>query len=147
MVLPQQLVALGVSVVLMIALAVFFKTTHLGKWMQATADNVKAAKLVGIRTEQVYLLSFGIGAAIAAVAAVVMAPITLLYPDIGFNLFLKAFAAHQHRRCHRRWRASRPDRDDGGDLPPFEVPGGVFVHCHNVRAHLPAERAAGRARR
>ena len=93
MVLPQQLVALGVSVVLMIALAVFFKTTHLGKWMQATADNVKAAKLVGIRTEQVYLLSFGIGAAIAAVAAVVMAPITLLYPDIGFNLFLKAFAA------------------------------------------------------
>ena len=93
MVLPQQLVALGVSVVLMIALALFFKTTHLGKWMQATADNVKAAKLVGIRTEQVYLLSFGIGAAIAAVAAVVMAPITLLYPDIGFNLFLKAFAA------------------------------------------------------
>ena len=93
MVLPQQLVALCVSVVLMIALAVFFKTTHLGKWMQATADNVKAAKLVGIRTEQVFLLSFGIGAAIAGVAAVVMAPITLLYPDIGFNLFLKAFAA------------------------------------------------------
>jgi len=93
MVLPQQLIALGVSVVLMIALAVFFRTTRLGKWMQATADNVKAAKLVGIRTEQIYLLSFGIGAAIAAVAAVVMAPITLLYPDIGFNLFLKAFAA------------------------------------------------------
>ena len=39
------------------------------------------------------MLSFGIGAAIAAVASVIMAPITLLYPDIGFNLFLKAFAA------------------------------------------------------
>ena len=93
MVLPQQLVVVGVSVVLMVTLALFFKMTKLGKWMQATADNAKAAKLVGIRTEQVYLLSFGIGAAIAGVAAVVMSPITLLYPDIGFNLFLKAFAA------------------------------------------------------
>lgn len=93
MILPQQLVAVGVSVVLMLGLAAFFKLTRLGKWMQATADNVKAAKLVGIRTERIYLLSFGIGTAIAAVAAVVMAPITLLYPDIGFNLFLKAFAA------------------------------------------------------
>jgi branched-chain amino acid transport system permease protein len=93
MVLPQQLVAVGVSLLLMVCLALFFKTTRLGKWMQATADNVKAAKLVGIRTERIYLLSFGMSAAIAAVAAVVMAPITLLYPDIGFNLFLKAFAA------------------------------------------------------
>ena len=93
MILPQQLVAVGVSVVLMLGLAAFFKLTRLGKWMQATADNVKAAKLVGIRTERIYLLSFGIGTAIAEVAAVVMAPITLLYPDIGFNLFLKAFAA------------------------------------------------------
>jgi branched-chain amino acid transport system permease protein len=93
MILPQQLVVVGVAIVLMVALGVFFKTTRVGKWMQATADNVKAAKLVGVRTERIYLLSFAIGAAIAGVAAVVMAPITLLYPDIGFNLFLKAFAA------------------------------------------------------
>jgi branched-chain amino acid transport system permease protein len=93
MILPQQLVVVGVAVMLMAALALFFKATRVGKWMQATADNVKAARLVGIRVEWIYLLSFGIGAAIAAVAAVVTAPITLLYPDIGFNLFLKAFAA------------------------------------------------------
>jgi len=93
MVIRQQLVAAGTSVLIMLLLAAFFKTTRLGKWMQATADNEKAARLVGIRVEQIYLLSFAIGAAVAAVAAVVMAPITLLYPDIGFNLFLKAFAA------------------------------------------------------
>ncbi len=93
MVIPQQMVAAGTSVALMLCLAVFFKATRLGKWMQATADNEKAAKLVGIRVERIYLLSFGIGAAIAGIAAVVMVPITLLYPDIGFNLFLKAFAA------------------------------------------------------
>lgn len=93
MILPQQLVVVGVAIMLMVALAVFFRATCVGKWMQATADNAKAARLVGVRTEWIYLLSFGIGAAIAGVAAVVTAPITLLYPDIGFNLFLKAFAA------------------------------------------------------
>ena len=93
MVLPQQLFILAGSIVLMLAFAVFFKSTPLGKWMRATADNVKAAKLVGIQTERIYLLSFGIGAAIAGVAAVLMAPLTLLYPDMGFSLFLKAFAA------------------------------------------------------
>jgi branched-chain amino acid transport system permease protein len=93
MVIPQQLIAAGTSLLLMLCLAAFFKATRTGKWMQATADNVKAARLVGIRVNRIYLLSFGIGAAIAAAASVVMAPITLLYPDIGFNLFLKAFAA------------------------------------------------------
>jgi branched-chain amino acid transport system permease protein len=93
MVIPQQVIVVGVSVALMLSLALFFRWTRTGKWMQATADNVKAARLVGIRIEYIYMLSFGIGAAIAAVACVVMAPITLLYPDIGFNLFLKAFAA------------------------------------------------------
>jgi branched-chain amino acid transport system permease protein len=93
MIVPQQLVVVGAAVALMAGLAVFFRATRVGKWMQATADNVKAAKLVGVRTDRIYLLSFGMGAAIAGVAAVVMSPITLLYPDIGFNLFLKAFAA------------------------------------------------------
>ena len=61
--------------------------------MQATADNARAARLVGIRTDRIYTLAFGIGAAIAAAAAVLTAPLTLLYPDIGFAFFLKGFAA------------------------------------------------------
>jgi branched-chain amino acid transport system permease protein len=61
--------------------------------MQATADNARAARLVGIRTDHVYALAFGTGAAIAGAAAVLTAPLTLLYPDIGFMFFLKAFAA------------------------------------------------------
>ena len=46
-----------------------------------------------IRVEQVHMLAFGVGAAIAGAAAALMAPITLLYPDIGFSLFIKGFAA------------------------------------------------------
>ena len=61
--------------------------------MQATADNPKAARLVGIRVNHVYMYTFGVGAAIAGISATLMAPLTLLYPDMGFALFIKGFAA------------------------------------------------------
>ena len=93
MVMSQQLVVLGAACAVMIAFALFFKLTRAGRFMQATADNPKAAKLVGLRTDRVYMYTFGVGSAVAAAAAVLMAPLTLLYPDIGFMLFIKAFAA------------------------------------------------------
>ena len=93
MVMSQQLVVLGAACVVMLVFALFFKLTRAGKFMQATADNQKAAKLVGLRTDRVYMYTFGVGSAVAAAAAVLMAPLTLLYPDIGFMLFIKAFAA------------------------------------------------------
>ncbi len=93
MVMSQQLVVLGAACAVMIVFALFFKLTRAGRFMQATADNPKAAKLVGLRTDRVYMYTFGVGSAVAAAAAVLMAPLTLLYPDIGFMLFVKAFAA------------------------------------------------------
>jgi branched-chain amino acid transport system permease protein len=93
MVIPQQLAVLAGAIVIMAAFAAFFRLTRAGKMMQATADNAKAATLVGIRIDRIYMLSFGTGAAIAAAAAVLMAPLTLLYPDMGFSFFIKGFAA------------------------------------------------------
>jgi branched-chain amino acid transport system permease protein len=90
---PQQLVVLAGAAIVMSIFALFFRLTRVGKTMQATADNPKAARLVGVRVEQVHMLAFGVGAAVAGAAAVLMAPITLLYPDIGFSLFIKGFAA------------------------------------------------------
>jgi branched-chain amino acid transport system permease protein len=93
LILPQQFVVLGASIVIMLIFGAFFEMTRVGKWMQATADNMKAARLVGIRIERVYLYTFGVSSSLACAAAVLMAPITLLFPDIGFILFFKAFAA------------------------------------------------------
>lgn len=90
---PQQLVVLAGAAIVMSVFAVFFRMTRVGKTMQATADNPKAARLVGVRVERVHMLAFGVGAAVAGAGAVLMAPITLLYPDIGFSLFIKGFAA------------------------------------------------------
>ena len=93
MVIPQQLAVLAGTVIILALFAAFFRLTRAGKMMQATADNAKAAILVGIQTDKIYTLAFGTGAAIAAAAAVLTAPITLLYPDLGFPIFLKGFAA------------------------------------------------------
>lgn len=93
MVIPQQLAVLVGSIVMMVAFAAFFRLTRAGKMMQATADNAKAATLAGIRVDRIYMLSFGTGAAIAGAAAALMAPLTLLYPDMGFSFFIKGFAA------------------------------------------------------
>jgi branched-chain amino acid transport system permease protein len=90
---PQQLVVLIGAFSVMAVFAAFFRLTRIGKMMQATADNPKAATLVGIRVDRVYMLTFAVGAAVAAAAAALMAPLTLLYPDIGFALFIKGFAA------------------------------------------------------
>jgi branched-chain amino acid transport system permease protein len=90
---PQQLVVLIGALLVMAVFAAFFRLTRIGKMMQATADNPKAATLVGIRTDRVYMLTFAVGGATAAAAAALMAPLTLLYPDIGFALFIKGFAA------------------------------------------------------
>lgn len=93
MIIPQQIAVVVGTVIIMALFTLFFRLTRAGKMMQATADNAKAATLVGIRTDRIYTLAFGTGAAIAAAAAVLTAPLTLLYPDIGFAFFLKGFAA------------------------------------------------------
>lgn len=90
---PQQLLVIASALVCMAILTLFFNFTRAGKMMQATAESTHAAYLVGIRVERVYMLTWGVGAALAGIAAVFMAPLTLLSPDIGLNLLLKAFAA------------------------------------------------------
>ena len=92
-ILPQQLIVLACAIALMIAFGLFFRFTMAGRMMEATAENQTAAYLVGIKVRRVYTWTWGASAAVAGAAAVLMAPLTLLTPDIGLNLLLKAFAA------------------------------------------------------
>jgi branched-chain amino acid transport system permease protein len=92
-VMPQQLLVVASVVVILLAFSLFFNLTRVGKWMQAAAENPKAARLCGVPVERVFLWTFAVGAALSGAAAVLMAPLTLLYPDMGFLLFLKGFAA------------------------------------------------------
>jgi branched-chain amino acid transport system permease protein len=93
MIMSQQLVVLLAAAAVMVGLALFFKRTRVGKWMQATASNPKAAMLCGLRIDRIYMYTFAVSAAVAGAAGVLMAPLTLLYPDVGFVLFIKGMAA------------------------------------------------------
>jgi branched-chain amino acid transport system permease protein len=93
LIVPQQLVVLGAAIVCMTAFTLFFSRTRWGKVLQATAENAKAASLVGIRIQRVYAFTWGVGAAVAGAAAALMAPLTLIYPDLGAVLLVKAFAS------------------------------------------------------
>jgi branched-chain amino acid transport system permease protein len=93
MIMSQQLVVLLAAMSVMAGLALFFKCTRAGKWMQATASNPKAATLCGLRIDRIYMYTFAASAAAAGAAGVLMAPLTHLYPDVGFVLFIKGLAA------------------------------------------------------
>ena len=76
-----------------VGLYLFFTRSLTGKAVLATANNRLAAQLVGIDTNFVMALSFGISAAIGALAGVLATPITLTSYDVGTALALKGFAA------------------------------------------------------
>ena len=91
--LPQSLWVLGVTLLVVGALAWFFGRTLLGKAMLATSNNRLAAQLVGIDTRRVLLLSFGLAALLGAVGGILVAPITYTSYDAGIMLGLKGFVA------------------------------------------------------
>jgi branched-chain amino acid transport system permease protein len=91
--LPQTVVILVGTAVIVTALWLFLNRTLMGKSMLATAANRLAARLVGIDTDRIVGLSFAISAAIGAVGGILAAPITLTNYSVGTLLALKAFAA------------------------------------------------------
>lgn len=91
-ILPQSLWVMFGAAVIFAGLYVFFTKTLSGKAVLATANNPMAAKLVGIDTNVIMALSFGLSAAIGATAGVLITPITLTSYDVGVMLALKGFA-------------------------------------------------------
>ena len=90
---PQSLWVMGITLVTVLLLGWFFGRTLLGKALLATSHNRLAAQLVGINVRHVLLASFGLSAALGAVAGILVAPITFTSWDIGVMLGLKGFAA------------------------------------------------------
>ena len=91
--LPQTLWVLGATVVTVAALWWFFNRTLTGKAILAVSHNRLAAQLAGISVRRVLLVSFGLSAALGALAGILIAPIAFTAWDVGVMLGLKGFAA------------------------------------------------------
>ncbi len=89
----QRVWIAGSMVVILIGLWFFLERTMMGKAVRACAVNPRAADLMGISPQRMSALSFGLSAALGAVAGIVIAPLTLVSYDIGLTLGLKGFVA------------------------------------------------------
>ncbi len=90
---PQSLWVMGCTLIVIVLLHWFFSHTMTGRAMRAVAFNMLAAQLAGVNNRLILMFSFGMSAALGALAGVLIAPITLTYPDVGIMLGLKGFCA------------------------------------------------------
>jgi branched-chain amino acid transport system permease protein len=89
-----QIAIVAISLLMMAGLAVLVYRTRLGTAMRATAHNPQVAGLMGIDTDRIIALTFVIGAALAAVAGVMVASYYgIAHYTMGSQLGLKAFCA------------------------------------------------------
>ncbi|HEU4622110.1 MAG TPA: branched-chain amino acid ABC transporter permease [Burkholderiaceae bacterium] len=91
---PVQLLIIVIAAALMMGLVLLVNRTKLGRAMRATAENPQVAGLMGVDANRVIVATFAIGAALAAVAGVMMAAnYSTVHFYMGFLPGLKAFTA------------------------------------------------------
>jgi branched-chain amino acid transport system permease protein len=82
---------IGVTLVMLGLLYLFFRGSRLGLAMRAAAANPESARLVGIRVGWMIALGWGMSSAIGAVAGMLIAPVVFLDPNMMFGVLLYGF--------------------------------------------------------
>jgi branched-chain amino acid transport system permease protein len=88
----EQVAVIGMTATLCAVLYAVFKYTKVGIAMQASSQNQLAAYYMGIPVQRLNGLVWGLAAAVAAIAGLLLAPITFVHANMGF-IGLKAFPA------------------------------------------------------
>jgi len=91
-VLPMEIAIVVGALAMMLAVELFNRRSVFGKAVVATANDRDAAGLMGINTGLVITFSYALSSMVAALAGVLVAPVTLTGATMGSALGLKAFA-------------------------------------------------------
>lgn len=89
----SDVVVTGGVVVTVLALSLVFYATALGKTAQAVFQSERGAALVGIDVAAFQGTMWAVAAGMGAIAGILIAPITLLYPDLAAATLIRGFAA------------------------------------------------------
>jgi branched-chain amino acid transport system permease protein len=89
----HELGSIAITLMVLVALYLFFRFTPLGLAMRAVAQNPVSSRLAGIRVGWMLALGWGLAAAVGAVAGMLVAPIVYLEPNMMSGVLLYAFAA------------------------------------------------------
>jgi branched-chain amino acid transport system permease protein len=87
-----RLAVFAVCIALVLASYLLLQRSQLGKQMRAVAQNRLGAQIVGIHVDRVYEVAFGMSAALAAAAGVMLIFQTQVSPYLGLGTLLKAFS-------------------------------------------------------
>jgi branched-subunit amino acid ABC-type transport system permease component len=86
-----RIVMTTVAALLMLGVYLLFRYTGFGRRARATIANPEMAAAAGINTERMFMLTFGLGAALAGAAGAIMAPIVGVVPTMGALYIARAF--------------------------------------------------------
>jgi branched-chain amino acid transport system permease protein len=89
---PHDAGMMGVTIVMLVLLYLFFRHTRVGLSMRAAAANPESAQLAGIRVGWMTALGWGMAAAIGSVAGMLIAPVVFLEPNMMLSILLYGFA-------------------------------------------------------
>ena len=87
-----ELLTLVVALIIMVVLFVLLRYSKLGVAMKATQQNKLAARIMGIRTNRIMMVTWGISSFVGCVAGLLIAP-TTMQPFMMWDPLLKGFAA------------------------------------------------------
>jgi branched-chain amino acid transport system permease protein len=86
-----ELFLIGVTAVLLLAVWLTLRFTKLGLLARGTMQNAQMSSALGVSTNRIYMITFGLGAAVTGLAGGLLAPITGVLPTIGATYIAKAF--------------------------------------------------------
>ena len=84
-------VALGLAALTAAAVTVFIRHGKMGRAIRATAQNPRAAKVLGVDTDRVYAMTFGLNAALCGAAGALVALTFTIHPYIGLPHTVRSF--------------------------------------------------------
>jgi branched-chain amino acid transport system permease protein len=86
-----RIIAIGLCIALAIAMVLFLRYSRMGQAIRATAQDPRAARVLGVDTDTVYALTFSLNAAICGAAGVLIAMVWVIAPFYGTAYSIRAF--------------------------------------------------------
>ena len=85
-----RLISFGVLIVITVALFAFLKYTTVGKQIRAVSQNPVGAEVVGIEVKKIYVLTYGLGIALAGIAGALLTQFYTIFPTAGASFGFRA---------------------------------------------------------
>lgn len=86
-----KLIGVLMASVLAAGVIIFMKSSRMGQAIRATAQDARAARVMGIDTEKVYAFTFSLNSAICGAAGAIIVMVWLVQPFYGISYSIRAF--------------------------------------------------------